>query len=217
MPCNCHFPLHYSCFVGFLKFFLFFFLSTSWGIVHWGRLSHFLHQSLPLLFLAKTFFMSALADQCSCCRLPLYHMVGSDLPANTMAPELDDANAELVLRRRRDAAAAADAHAISPSPSPSGAHASQQQQDVFATAGVSEKLMGVYLAYLVAVGFLPPPPPKTPAPTASATTAAVNNAGEGATRVRSLPRFELSEEQRLLLAKAGGRGGGAGGAGGGGK
>lgn len=68
-------------------------------------------------------------------RMPLYHFVTNDLPANTKAPELDD----------RNAAAALKADAV------------WSGVDVSAGAGVTEELVGKYASYLVEIGFLPPP------------------------------------------------------------
>ncbi|KAI5285126.1 large subunit of alpha-aminoadipate reductase [Ascosphaera aggregata] len=95
--------------------------------------------------------------------MPLYHFVTADLPSNTRAPELDDTNAATALR----------------------ADAAWSQVDVSAGAGVNEDVMGVYLAYLVAIGYLPAP------------------TGRGA---RELPRCQISEAQKNALSDVGGRG-----------
>ncbi|KAI9839556.1 MAG: large subunit of alpha-aminoadipate reductase [Sarea resinae] len=109
--------------------------------------------------------------------LPLYHFVTADLPSSTKAPELDDSNARAALQ---------DDGASFPSSSPgSRPHAE----------GVTEELMGVYLAYLAAVGFLPPPPPS---PTTTTTS------GE---RRKELPVVQLREGQKEALGLVGGRGG----------
>ncbi|KAI5293620.1 large subunit of alpha-aminoadipate reductase [Ascosphaera acerosa] len=92
--------------------------------------------------------------------MPLYHFVTADLPANTRAPELDDSNAAAALR----------------------ADASDQP----CAAGVTEDIMGIYLRYLVSIGFLPAPQAK------------------GA---RELPSLSLSDAQRDALKQVGGRGG----------
>ena len=63
---------------------------------------------------------------------PLLHFVLDDLPTSTKAPELDDANMRAVLER-------------------AGVGEGRTQ------ATVDEALMGRYLAWLVAVGFLPRP------------------------------------------------------------
>lgn len=60
---------------------------------------------------------------------PLLHFVLDDLPTSTKAPELDDSNTSALLRP----------------------HASDTPSTV------SDDLMGLYLAWLVGVGFLPPP------------------------------------------------------------
>ncbi|KAL8961196.1 MAG: hypothetical protein Q9193_002215 [Seirophora villosa] len=69
--------------------------------------------------------------------LPLFHFVTGDLPAASVAPELDDANAATVLR--------------------SLAVSSRAGRDPLAENVVDLDTIGVYLAYLVAVGFLPQP------------------------------------------------------------
>lgn len=66
---------------------------------------------------------------------PLLHFVLDDLPTSTKAPDLDDANTVALL--------AADS----------------QETD----STVSPELMGLYLAWLVAAGFLPPPSVVSPA------------------------------------------------------
>ncbi|KAI9843059.1 MAG: putative NRPS-like protein biosynthetic cluster [Thelocarpon superellum] len=71
--------------------------------------------------------------------LPLYHFVTGDLPAHTIAPELDDTNATAVLHA--ESRAERDAHA-----------------HVETKASVSEELMGHYLGYLITIGFLQAPP-----------------------------------------------------------
>lgn len=96
--------------------------------------------------------------------MPLYHFVTADLPANTKAPELDDSNAGAALK----------------------SDAQWSGTDASAGSGVTEDLMGVYLAYLHAIGFLP-------APTAKAE--------------KTLPDVALSEAQKASLASVGGRGG----------
>ena len=95
--------------------------------------------------------------------MPLYHFVTGDLPTNTIAPELDDQNALSAL------ALDATNHTLSTS----------------ANVNVDEKVIGAYLAYLVAVGFLPAPQ------------------GNGASRLQALT---LSEEQLIALRSVGGRG-----------
>ncbi|KAI9889228.1 MAG: large subunit of alpha-aminoadipate reductase [Vezdaea aestivalis] len=94
--------------------------------------------------------------------LPLYQMVTEDLPGNTIAPELDDKNTSAVLLADKEAA-----------------HASRG-------IGVDEDLIGVYISFLIAVGFL-----KTP----------------GLSK-KSLPPPRLQNGQaEAWSAKVGGRGG----------
>ncbi|KAL4937134.1 hypothetical protein BDV06DRAFT_203589 [Aspergillus oleicola] len=102
--------------------------------------------------------------------MPLYHFVTADLPSNTKAPELDDANAAASLR----------------------ADAAWSGVDVSAGAGVTEELVGLYVSYLVNVGFLPGP-----------------SALDSATAARPLPAATLTSDQREALAGVGGRGGAA--------
>ncbi|KAA8648719.1 hypothetical protein EYZ11_004228 [Aspergillus tanneri] len=99
--------------------------------------------------------------------MPLYHFVTADLPSNTKAPELDDTHAATSLC----------------------ADAAWSGVDASAGAGVTEELVGLYVSYLVAVGFLPAPP-------ASSTA-------------RALPAAQLSANQKQALANVGGRGGSA--------
>ena len=69
--------------------------------------------------------------------MPLYHFVTDDLPANTKAPELDDANAREALRLDavRTGCTARD----------------------YPPRKIREELIGKYLRFLVDVGFIPPP------------------------------------------------------------
>jgi len=94
--------------------------------------------------------------------LPLFHFVVGDLPTDSIAPELDDVNAAAVLRSYNTA---------------SGNEQSQ------ADAVVKLDVIGVYLAYLVAAGFLPPPPPCS----------------------QELPDCKLSAERLKAVATLGGR------------
>lgn len=103
--------------------------------------------------------------------MPLYHFVTADLPANTIAPELCDTNAATALRSDYQ----------------------WSGQDVSAGVGVTENVMGVYLAYLVAIGFLPAP---------NGATKTRND-----TKPKPLPSMDISTEQRDALGKVGGRGG----------
>lgn len=92
--------------------------------------------------------------------LPLFHFVAGDLPANAVAPELDDRNAERALE---------------------GLGEGGKQS----ARAVSVDTAGVYIAYLVATGFLEGPGKKG----------------------REVPELRLSEEKLAALAKIGGRGG----------
>ncbi|EEP80264.1 L-aminoadipate-semialdehyde dehydrogenase large subunit [Uncinocarpus reesii 1704] len=96
--------------------------------------------------------------------MPLYHFVTADLPSNTKAPELDDVNASSALQ----------------------ADAKWSGKDVSKGSGVTEELVGLYLAYLVEIGFLP-------APTVAGS--------------KSLPKGDISDAQKSALRAVGGRGG----------
>lgn len=86
----------------------------------------------------------------------------TDLPSNTRAPELDVSNALTVL----------------------GRHSQESGHGTPTDMEVTEDLIGLYLAYLVAVGWLPSPP--TPAD-------------------KTLPSVIFKAEQREAQAKVGGR------------
>ncbi|KAF2753977.1 alpha-aminoadipate reductase [Pseudovirgaria hyperparasitica] len=95
--------------------------------------------------------------------LPLYEMVTTNMPEGTKAPELDDINASAALR----------------------ADAQWTGQDLSAGAAVTADTVGVYLAYLVAIGFMKPPPDDKGQP---------------------LPPITINDQQRAALAGIGGRG-----------
>jgi len=94
---------------------------------------------------------------------PLYHFVIDDLPANTKAPELDDRNAATALK----------------------ADAEWTNEDLSSGGAVTQELIGKYLSYLCATGFLSPP----------------EQAGEA-----SLPEPGVSKEQMAAQQHIGGRG-----------
>ncbi|EXJ65614.1 L-aminoadipate-semialdehyde dehydrogenase [Cladophialophora psammophila CBS 110553] len=100
--------------------------------------------------------------------MPLFTFVANDLPSNTRAPELDDSNAEKALY----------------------ADEKWTREDVSAGSGVTKREIGLYLAYLVQIGFLPPP-----------------NATKDQDGVKSLPELTVSDAQRRALVSVGGRGG----------
>ncbi|KAF2850990.1 L-aminoadipate-semialdehyde dehydrogenase-like protein large subunit [Plenodomus tracheiphilus IPT5] len=70
--------------------------------------------------------------------LPLYHFVTGDLPADTKAPELDDKHAAEALKK----------------------DAAWTGQDWSAGAAVTEETVGVYVSYLIELGFMPKPEAK---------------------------------------------------------
>ena len=94
--------------------------------------------------------------------LGLYHMVTGDLPSATKAPNLDDRNATSALSKD------VDLSGYTPSPS-----------------GVTKEAVGTYLGYLVARGFMEPPPASD----------------------KSLPVRTISKDQAEALNRVGGRGG----------
>lgn len=96
--------------------------------------------------------------------MPLFTFVANDLPSNTRAPELDDRNAEKALY----------------------ADSEWTGEDVSEGSGVRKNTIGVYLAYLVAIGFLPPPTKVS---------------------MKALPTVKVSSEQLAALSRVGGRGG----------
>ena len=96
--------------------------------------------------------------------LGLYHMVTGDLPANTKAPELDDRNAAAALRSDK----------------------ARTGQDLSGGSAVTQEIVGIYLAYLVARGFMPKP------------------TKQGS---KNLPDMQFSKERQDAMASIGGRGG----------
>ena len=104
---------------------------------------------------------------------PLLHFVLDNLPQSTKAPELDDSNTAEALKR----------------------DAEWTKEDKSGGMGVSVETMGIYLGYLVSLGFLPAPP-------------ALEDSGvrlDGEEKLR-LPRVEIGESQRKGLGEVGGRG-----------
>lgn len=100
---------------------------------------------------------------------PLLHFVLDNLPQSTKAPELEDFNATEALKK----------------------DAEWTKEDKSGGMGVTVGTMGVYLGYLVSLGFLPAPP------------APVEGVSEG---LLTLPHVHISEIQRKCLAEIGGRG-----------
>lgn len=95
--------------------------------------------------------------------LPLYHFVTADLPTSTKSPELDDSNALAALRAESSV--------------------SSSGKDWTRGSAVNIEIMKKYVAWLVAVGFLPP--------------------AQGG----QLPKVEIGEKQKEALRRVGGRGG----------
>lgn len=67
--------------------------------------------------------------------MPLYHFATTDLPADTIAPEMSDVNAAAALR----------------------SDAAFTGEDFSAGSGPNTQILGNYLAYLSGIGFLPSP------------------------------------------------------------
>jgi L-2-aminoadipate reductase len=94
---------------------------------------------------------------------PLLHFVLDNLPQSTKAPELDDRNARALLKSDSE----------------------WTDVDLSAGKGVSTVEMGLYLAYLVGIGFLEPPK---------------------AAAKQKLPDIKIEPDLREMLASIGGRG-----------
>ncbi|KAK4947557.1 large subunit of alpha-aminoadipate reductase [Elasticomyces elasticus] len=100
--------------------------------------------------------------------MPLFTFVANDLPANSVSIELDDTNTEKALY----------------------ADCEWSGEDVSGGSSVTRNTVGLSLAYLVAIGFLPPP-----------------SADHQGGSVKSLPVVKVSDEQKKALLSVGGRGG----------
>jgi L-2-aminoadipate reductase len=96
-------------------------------------------------------------------RMPLYHFATTDLPGDTIAPEMSDINAAASLK----------------------ADTQFTGEDLSAGGCVDEDIMGRYLSYLTAIGFLKFP------------------TGKGK---KSLQETKISQEQKSALLSVGGRG-----------
>lgn len=94
---------------------------------------------------------------------PLLHFVLDDLPQSTKAPELDDTNTRISLRK----------------------DASWTGKDFSDGMGIDNKQMGIYLSYLIAIGFLETP------------------SADGSSK---LPQITVSADILNSLANVGGRG-----------
>jgi L-aminoadipate-semialdehyde dehydrogenase len=96
---------------------------------------------------------------------PLLHFVLDNLPQSTKAPELDDRNTQSILK----------------------ADEAWTGEDLSSGKGVTVDEMGIYLAYLVGIGFLEAP--------------------QGGAAARALPRVNVSQSILNNLGSVGGRGG----------
>ncbi|KAI1624220.1 L-aminoadipate-semialdehyde dehydrogenase [Exophiala viscosa] len=99
--------------------------------------------------------------------MPLFTFVANDLPANSVSIELDDSNTQKALYADRE----------------------WSGEDISGGSSVTRNTIGLSLAYLVAIGFLPPP-------------STLNQGGS----VKSLPAVKVSDEQKKALLSVGGRG-----------
>ncbi|KAM0794352.1 hypothetical protein BDR22DRAFT_876217 [Usnea florida] len=110
--------------------------------------------------------------------LPLFDWVTTDLPSDTNSRNLDDRNAQAVLSRAN-----------------SGDDSSDHEDGIKETwVEMTQEIVSTYLAYMVEIGFVPPP------------TAGEGEVGE--IKKLALPIVKMSEEQRraLKLVGRGGRG-----------
>jgi L-aminoadipate-semialdehyde dehydrogenase len=98
--------------------------------------------------------------------MPLYHFATTDLPADTIAPEMADINTTTALR----------------------SDITFTGEDLSAGSGPTVEMLGKYMGYLIAIGFLPPPHRE--------------NASEG----RELPAVVVGTAQKEALLRVGGRG-----------
>lgn len=96
---------------------------------------------------------------------PLLHFVLDNLPQSTKAPELDDRNTQSILE----------------------ADEVWTGEDLSSGKGVTVDEMGIYLAYLIGIGFLEAP--------------------QGGAAARALPRVNVSQSILNNLGSVGGRGG----------
>jgi L-aminoadipate-semialdehyde dehydrogenase len=96
-------------------------------------------------------------------RMPLYHFATTDLPGDTVAPEMSDINAAASLK----------------------SDAQFTGEDLSSGGFVDEEIMGLYLSYLAAIGFLQVPSGK---------------------EKESLPEAKITSEQKNALLSVGGRG-----------
>ncbi|KAF2268190.1 large subunit of L-aminoadipate-semialdehyde dehydrogenase [Lojkania enalia] len=94
--------------------------------------------------------------------LPLYHFVTGDLPTDTKAPELDDTNATSALKADKE----------------------WTGQDWSAGGTVKEDTVGIYLSYLIELGFMPKPHEKG---------------------ILQLPELKISEQVKEGMKRVGGR------------
>ncbi|KAL9124367.1 MAG: hypothetical protein Q9217_006300 [Psora testacea] len=100
--------------------------------------------------------------------LPLFDWVTSDLPADTQSRTLDDRNAGYVLR------------------------ADGMGDEWQECSRVTQETVSTYLAFMVSIGFIPPPP-----------NLCEDEDEKACRKVKSLPRIEISNEQKKALAAVG--------------
>jgi L-aminoadipate-semialdehyde dehydrogenase len=95
--------------------------------------------------------------------MPLYHFATTDLPGDTIAPEMADSNAVTTLKSDK----------------------AFTSEDLSSGGFVDAEIMGKYLSYVLGIGFLAPPTLKGS---------------------KSLPKLNISAEQKAALLRVGGRG-----------
>ncbi|KAL8834746.1 MAG: hypothetical protein Q9170_003623 [Blastenia crenularia] len=89
--------------------------------------------------------------------LPLYHFVTADLPSHTRAPELDDKNMQIALTSYLNSDLASMARTNEGQEKGAVGHAVDAVGGKKEEEYVTEDVVGRYIAYLVSIGFLPPP------------------------------------------------------------
>ena len=118
--------------------------------------------------------------------LPLFDWVTDDLPRDTQSVLLDDTNTQAVLK--------AQAQALSSKNEP-GREKTGHESGV--SSSVTSDLVGMYLGYMLAIGFIPAPPPES---------SATSSPAPSGLKIEKVPVLDLSLEQRDAL-KVVGRGG----------
>ncbi|KAL8933785.1 MAG: hypothetical protein Q9216_006216 [Gyalolechia sp. 2 TL-2023] len=126
--------------------------------------------------------------------LPLYHFVTGDLISGTRAPELDDMNtvAALVAEREERVRRVKEERGKDKNDEERGKNKNEEEEEEEEHVHVNQVVLGRYIAYLVAVGFLdaPPPPPTTTPPPPSRPLPPGKQGKES--QIKLLPHVEVS-------------------------